>query len=272
MKTSVINRFLNKELTGDELKVFQTEINREEDAFMQYLERDWEAFEDTHELPGHIWNNLELQIKPIKSKSKTSKEFRLHWFAKVAASLLLLTSAWFVFRSSEDTNTATVNYDSPAMVTHTNDSDRPETVMLKDGTKVLLGAYSILSHYENFNDRYRVVHLEGEAFFETNNLNQRPFIVISQNITAICRGNEFSVSAFKDSEEINVVSASGHIEVAQNDRLNSEYNKVAVESCQRYSFNKSNQQYLIGRVSECEFDEKVRSMKTEASPRTVVML
>ena len=272
MKTSVINRFLNNELSGDELKAFQTEINREGDAFMQHLEQDWETFEFTNELPDQIWNNLESQIKPPKSKIKTSKEFRLHWFAKVAASLLILTSAWFVFRSAEDTYTVTVQSDSPAMVTHTNGSDRPQTVMLKDGTKVLLGAYSILSHYENFNDRYRVVHLEGEAFFETNNQNQRPFIVISQNITAICRGNEFSVSAFKDSEEINVVSASGHIEVAQNDRLNSEYNKVAVESCQRYSFNKSNQQYLIGRASECEFDEKVRSMKTEALPRTIVML
>jgi ferric-dicitrate binding protein FerR (iron transport regulator) len=270
VKTSVINRFLNNELSGDELKAFRTEINREGDAFMQHLEQDWETFESNTELPDHIWNNLESQIKPPKSKTKTTKEFRLHWFVKVAASLLILTSAWFVFRSPDVIYTE--HGDSPAMVTHINKSDRAETVMLKDGTKVLLGARSILSHYENFNDRYRVVHLEGEAFFETNNQNQRPFIVISQNITAICRGNEFSVSAFKDSEEINVVSASGHIEVAQNDRLNSEYNKVAVESCQRYSFNKSNQQYLIGRVSECDFDEKVRSMKTEASPRTVVML
>lgn len=270
VKTSGIERFLNKELSGDELKVFQTEINREGDAFIHHLEQDWETFEVTHELPDHIWNNLESQIKPLKSNVKKTKEFRLHWFAKVAASLLILTSVWFVFRSSDVIYTE--HSDSPAMVTHINKSDRPETVMLKDGTKVLLGGHSKLSHYDNFNDRYRVVHLEGEAFFETNSQNQRPFIVISQNITAICRGNEFSVSALKDSEEINVVSASGHIEVAQNDRLNSEYNKVAVESCQRYSFNKSSQQYLIGRVSECEFDEKVRSMKTDASPRAVVML
>jgi ferric-dicitrate binding protein FerR (iron transport regulator) len=270
VKTSVINRFLNNELSGDELKAFKTDLNREGDAFMQHLEQDWETYEFTSELPDQLWNNLESQIKPLESKTKKSKESRLHWFAKVAASLLILTSVWFIFRSAEDSYT--VHSDSPAMVTHTNDSDRPETVMLKDGTKVLLGAHSILSHYENFNDRYRVVHLEGEAFFETNNHNLRPFIVISQNITAICRGNEFSVSALKDSEEINVVSASGHIEVAQNDRLNSEYNKVAVESCQRYSFNKSNQQYLIGRVSECEFDEKIRSMRSEALPQTVVML
>jgi ferric-dicitrate binding protein FerR (iron transport regulator) len=117
-----------------------------------------------------------------------------------------------------------------------------------------------------------VVHLNGEAYFETHEGNIRPFIVISENITSICRSHEFSVSAFKDSEEINVVSSSGQIEIAQNDRLNSEYNKVAVESCQRYSFNKSSQQYLIGKVSDCEFDDKVRSMKDDASPEVIVML
>jgi ferric-dicitrate binding protein FerR (iron transport regulator) len=270
VKPSEINQFLNKELRGDALKAFQTGIYREGDAFMQHLEQDWENFKFTSELPDHVWNNLESQIKPLKTNTKKSKEFRLHWFAKVAASLLIIASAWFALRSTDDA--VIEQSSSPEMVTHVNNSGKPETVVLKDGTKVILGAFSTLSHYQNFNDRYRVVHLEGEAFFETNNQNQRPFIVISQNITAICRSNEFSVTAFKDSDEINVVSASGHIEVAQNDKLNSEYNKVAVESCQRYSFSKASQQYLIGRVSECEFDDKVRSMKIEASPQTVVML
>ena len=270
VKTSVINRFLNKQLSGEELKAFQANISQEEEAFIRELERDWETFEYTDELPKQVWNKLEFQIKPLPFKTKKAKEFRLHWFAKVAASLLIIATAWYVLHTPE---IGTIPpEDSPAMVAHENNSGKPETVLLKDGTKVILGAYSILSHYENFNERYRVVHLEGEAYFETNKQNQRPFIVVSQNITSICRGNEFSVTAFKESDEISVVSSSGHIEVAQNDRLNSEHNKVAVESCQRYSFNKASQQYLIGRVAECEFEEKVRSMKTEVSAKTIVML
>jgi ferric-dicitrate binding protein FerR (iron transport regulator) len=189
---------------------------------------------------------------------------------KVAASLLLLVSVWFAIQSSF--NNKPDSSGSPAMITHTNDSNQPENVVLKDGTQVLLAANSTISYYENFNEKYRVVHLEGEAYFETSKENIRPFIVISDNITSICRGHEFSVSAFQDSEEINVVSSSGQIEIAQNDRLNSEYNKVAVESCQRYSFNKSKQQYFIGRVSDCEFEEKVKVMKSNSTSKAIVML
>lgn len=270
MNTSLINKFLKKQLSREELRELQVEVNQHEDAFVDQLEKDWETFEFSEEVPVNIWAQLESQIVSDKPKIKKSKEFQLHWFARIAASLLVIVSVWFMLRSPQ--SVVVDENDSPSMITHSNDASQPETVILKDGTKVILGAHSILSYYENFNDRYRVVHLDGEAYFETGKENQRPFIVISQNITSICRGNEFSVTAFKESEEISVVSSSGHIEIAQNDRLNSESNKVAVQSCQRYSFNKSSQKYLIGKVSDCEFDDKVRSMRREASPQVVVML
>lgn len=246
-------------------------MNENEAEFLEQIEKDWNDFqpEENVDWPEKHWKQLELKLSAVAPKNKSGKVFRLQTGMKVAATLLILASFWFVFNSQNDPIPAEEGF--PAMITEFNDSDESETVILKDGTIVTLTAHSSLSYYENFNNRYRVVHLEGEAFFETDLENKRPFIVISDNITSICRGNEFSISAFRDSEEINVAIAFGQIEIAQNDKLNSERNKVAVNSCERYSFNKSNQQYLIGQISDCEFDKKVESMKKGSSNKVVML-
>ena len=271
LKKLLIERFLKENLTRNELKNLHEEVNGNEGAFLKYIEEDWDDFQinETIEWPEKYWKKLESKISNLPTEVHSRKVVWFQPWMKVAATFIIFVSVWFVFKTQD---APTVSDDGfPAMITEINDSDDPATVMLRDGTKVILTAHSSLSYYENFNNRYRVVHLEGEAFFETDLETDRPFIVVSDNITSICRGKEFSVSAFKDSDVINITLSSGHIEVAQNDKLNSENNKVDVKSCQRYSFNKTSQKYLIGQITDCEYDEKVRSMK-KASSREIVML
>ncbi len=271
MKKTLIYRFLNSKLTREELKELHDEVNRNEGDVLKAIEEDWDHFVSEEKIiwPEKHWELIESKITPLNKEDQSANVFRLHWWAKVAATLLIVSSVWFAYKSYDQPVASTD--DSPSMITEVNESNQPSIVVLKDGTRVTLTAHSSLSYYENFNLKYRVVHLEGEAFFETDQANTRPFVVISDNITSICRGKEFSISAFRDSEEINITLASGQIEIAQNDRLNSENNKVAVTSCQRYSFNKSNQQYLIGQISDCEYNDKVRSMKKQASENIVML-
>ena len=271
MKNSLIYRFQHSKLTREELKELHDEVNRNEQAVLKAIEEDWDHFVPEEKIiwSSKHWDQLKSKIVTLNTEDQSANVFRLHWWSKVAATLLIITSVWFAYKSYDHPVASTD--DSPTMITKVNDSNQPSIVVLKDGTKVTLTAHSSLSYYDNFNSKYRVVHLEGEAFFETDQANTRPFVVVSDNITSICRGKEFSISAFKNSDEINVTLASGQIEIAQNDRLNSENNKVAVSSCQRYSFNKSNQQYLIGQITDCEYSDKVRSMKKAASEKLVML-
>ncbi len=254
------------------MKDLHEEVNKNEESFLRWIEEDWNEFQpEMHqEWPVKHWDQLKERISPAVAEEPAGNVFQLQWWVRLAAMFLMLVSVWFVIKTQND-STQIDEVSGPKLITRVNETDNAETVLLKDGTRVTLTAHSALSYYENFNNQYRVVHLDGEAYFETDQENIRPFIVISDNITSICRGNEFSISAYKDSDEINVTLADGQIEISQNDRLNSESNKVAVKSCQRYSFNKNSQQYLIGKVSDCEYDEKVRSMRKNAT-ETVVML
>lgn len=271
MKNSLTDRFLNKQLSREELKQLNDDVNQNEDFVLKSIEDDWNSFTPSEKIPWpeQHWQAIESEISPLEIEKQEGNVFRLQWWLKVAAMLFIIASVWFVFRSPE--NIPTTDNGSPALITEVNNSEEPAIFMLKDGTKVTLTAHSSLSFYENYNSKYRVVHLEGEGYFETDEANNRPFVVISDNITSICRGKEFSIAAYKDSDEINVTLASGQIEIAQNDRLNSENNKVAVKSCERYSFNKTNQEYLIGQISDCEYSDKARSMRESVSSDIVML-
>lgn len=270
LKKSLIHRFLKQKLTSEELASLHHEVNKNEDAFLEAIESDWNTFEENGfvEWDENNWNKLQPLLKK-KIGNRTTKVFKLQLLMKVAAAILVFVSVWFVFKNQS----IQVSKDGfPAMITKTNATNQPSVVILKDGTRVTLTANSSLSYYENFNKKYRVVHLNGEAFFETDKENKRPFIVISDNITSICRGEEFSISAFDDNDEISVSLTSGEIEIAQNDKLNSEYNKVAVRGCQKYSFNKASQEYLIGQINDCETESPGQSENGSKRKSDMVML
>lgn len=271
MKNSLIHRFTNRTLSRGELQQLHRDVNLNAESHMKEIEKDWDSFDTTGtEWPEANWQALETEIAGIEKKTRHVRLFQMNRWMSIAASLTLVAAVWFVFSAIDDRNIQTE--ETAEMIIKTNTSDKAKTVVLKDGTKVLLTGHSSLSYYKSFNEKYRVVHLNGEAYFKTKDKNTRPFIVVSENITSICRGNEFAITAYENSDEISIVSSSALIEVAQNDKLNSESNKVSVNNCQRYSFSKESQQYLIGQVSDCDFDNKVRSMKNQRVPETIVML
>ena len=270
MKKSLLYQFLNKQISREEFRDLHEAVNHDQEAVMDSIEKDWEEFQLEEKViwPEKNWDAIHQYINTDQTKKSPAKVFRLRWAASIAATLLVTVSVWFVFDAQKSTENPS---DGPSLITEVNDSDQPSIVVLRDGTKVTLTAHSSISYYTNFNNRYRVVRLDGEAYFETDVENARPFVVVSENITSICRGKEFSISAYKESDEINVTLASGQIEISRNDKLNSENNKVAVKSCQRYSFSKTKDEYLIGQISDCEYDEKAQSMR-EAASKNIVML
>ena len=268
MAKSLIHRFLDQSINRDDLRKLQKQVNEDSAGLLKEMEKDWDESTDRQAPTEAVWENIQSQISEpnLRLNSKRSK---IPFWSKVAASLILVMSSWLAYNYVKN---EMVVQEIPEMVKHVNNSGSDEIVLLRDGTKVSLAANSSISYYNSFSEKYRVVHLEGEAFFTTDEQNRRPFVVISDNITSICRGNEFKISAFKEQDEISIISSKGSIEVAQNDKLNSERNKIAVGSCERYSFNKSNQQYLVGKISDCEKENSLESQVETNREDWIVML
>jgi len=88
-----------------------------------------------------------------------------------------------------------------------------KSLILPDGTKVMINAASTLSYNKNFLED-RVVNLNGEAFFEVPKLEGKSFVVILSDKTKIkVLGTSFDVKAYKEDARIETALFEGRVEI-----------------------------------------------------------
>lgn len=88
---------------------------------------------------------------------------------------------------------------------------RSNTLILSDGTKVILNAATNFRYSESFKEGNRTVYLDGEAYFEVAKDEEHPFVVKlkQQDITVL--GTVFNVEAYSDDPFCTVTLLSGSV-------------------------------------------------------------
>ncbi len=94
-------------------------------------------------------------------------------------------------------------------------------ITLPDGSKVWLNANSTLKYPSRFSGESRDVILEGEAFFEIQEIQgtrdtRAPFKVLTAGQTVEVLGTEFNISAYKDDPETKTTLVEGKVRVEAN--------------------------------------------------------
>lgn len=94
---------------------------------------------------------------------------------------------------------------------HVRKGGRANTVILSDGTKVVLNAATTFKYPTSFNGKNRQVYLDGEAYFEVTKNEEKPFVVKlnKQDITVL--GTTFNVQAYENESYSVVTLLSGRI-------------------------------------------------------------
>ena len=94
---------------------------------------------------------------------------------------------------------------------HVQKGGRANTVILSDGTKVVLNAATTLKYPASFNGKNRQVYLDGEAYFEVTKNEEKPFVVKlnKQDITVL--GTTFNVQAYSNELYSEITLLSGQI-------------------------------------------------------------
>jgi transmembrane sensor len=88
-------------------------------------------------------------------------------------------------------------------------------IILPDGSKVWLNAGSRLIYPEFFVDKTREVFLIGEAFFEVEHDDKKPFIVQTSDLRIRVLGTRFNVSAYPTDHLIETVLTEGKVKLEQ---------------------------------------------------------
>lgn len=87
-------------------------------------------------------------------------------------------------------------------------------IALPDGTKVWLNSDTKLTYPGSFNVRDRKVRLSGEAYFEVQKDEERPFEIIASELKVRVLGTEFNIRAYDNDRYITSTLIRGKIEAS----------------------------------------------------------
>jgi ferric-dicitrate binding protein FerR (iron transport regulator) len=85
---------------------------------------------------------------------------------------------------------------------------------LPDETKITLNENSRISYPEKFKAKDREVELTGEAFFEVNRNDEKPFVIYAQNAIIRVLGTSFNVRAVESESEVSVTVEQGKVRLS----------------------------------------------------------
>lgn len=121
---------------------------------------------------------------------------KLYWFA--AAALIAAAITGFIFYN-HTTTTPTYLSNDPGKIISAGTSPR-KSMVLPDGTTVVLRSNSALTLSPGFNTTDRQIALTGEAFFEVSSHAALPFKVHTSAMDVQVLGTIFNISAYPDTK------------------------------------------------------------------------
>ena len=211
----IISRYLSKEATPEEIKVLDDWISATPENYRSFLSQKnvWEvshpAFNpeeiDVDSAHRKVMEQILHQNQPVSVRPKLSF---LHYWQQVAAILLLpllILSAYLYFKPASQIAETYQELFTPYGTW--------SVVNLPDGSKVWLNAGSSLKYPTQFNDKQRVVSMQGEAYFEVESDKEHPFIVKTKQLTVEATGTAFNVNAYTPDHVTAVTLVKGKVAV-----------------------------------------------------------
>lgn len=168
-----------------------------------------------HDQVAVMWEKINYGIS-AQPKNQRALWMRL---SGVAASLLIiiLATGWFM-RSEQAkhsfTYTTQVADSHNKLIERKNLTAKPIIIELPDHSKITLEPASSISYPRNFNEKEtREVYLLGKAFFDIKRNPERPFFVYANELVTKVLGTSFTIRAFEDDQQVEVVVKTGRVSV-----------------------------------------------------------
>ena len=203
----IVMRYLNGEATHEEEVMIDAFIKQGEEQaalFNQWME-EWEAniFSTPAPAVDQAWQRLQETID-----SHTGRTVHMQWWHKAvaAAAIIVIIGCAAIWSFSGSTATQTYLCSAPA--------GSKTQVTLPDGSKVWLNGGSSLAYTNQFNNDNRRVELHGEAYFEVQKRQGKPFTVHTQGYDVTVKGTKFNVSAYDNDPISTTTLMEGKVELS----------------------------------------------------------
>jgi len=231
----LIANYLAGECTDQERRRVEQWIDQSQENKRQFqkLRRIWQlsgkavSSEDMQWNIDKEWNRLGRKINKQKdsSISKDSDQKRylsfrsssIHSgtqkFIRIAA--VFLVAGLFGVLSYQSWHPSDQKQQEQVLRQISTDNGQRANLTLADGTEVMLNADSELKLPTKFASDVREVHLDGEAYFKVSENKDKPFLVHSNESTVRVLGTAFSVRAYPEDQQVQVVVEEGRVSFGQ---------------------------------------------------------
>ncbi|SHF66563.1 FecR family protein [Pedobacter caeni] len=190
-----------KHFNEPENQILAAEVNQlrilseENEIYFQQTKRIWETSAETKRLEGIDVRKSVSSFRARLDEATYIEPRRLFSWTKVAAAAVVVIAVGIWIYSKE----TAVNY----IVKNT--SSAIDSVLLNDGSKVILAANSTIRYPEKFTDDLRPLDLlKGKAFFLVAKDSKRPFEVAIGNSTVKVLGTSFNINYSESSIDLSV--------------------------------------------------------------------
>ncbi len=145
------------------------------------------------------------------------------WYAAASVFLFLTTGLFLYYQFSEKPRkTEALTYENHRAFDKSgqqwtefiNDETDTKVVLLPDGSSVQVFPGSRIRFPEAFQGRSREVFLKGAAFFDVTPNPGRPFMVYANELVTKVLGTSFTVMAFENDKNIQIIVKTGKVSVA----------------------------------------------------------
>ncbi|WP_025764906.1 FecR family protein [Dyadobacter tibetensis] len=254
-----IAKYLSGESTEEEERALRIWMQESKDNLQLFkeIEQNWsdKKRKESPELLIRGKNRVFEKIANDKREKGSAGynpkwKIRAKYFGQLAAALIICAIGFYWYASDERTHAEMVR----AKVVE--NIGPPREVVLPDGSRVWLNAASNIRYPETFLSDTREIYLEGEAFFEVQRDEERPFIVHTEGISTRVLGTSFNIRAYPEQADIEVTVASGKVSVADSTGVIGElikdqqiaYQKSSGRSTRQLVANQQMQQWKNGQL------------------------
>lgn len=205
----LFQKYLDNSCTDAELTELLDLLDREDNAVLDKPLRQLWEIKRGQAVPSEVdW--MAMQQRVTNSIPSRANVRRLRdWYRYVAAVVLLLFSLVGYLWYKSDLSNTDILVESVVPIV------QRDTVMLADGSRVVLNAGSTLRYPAHFTGATREVYLEGEGYFEVAKDPSKPFIVHAGQLKTKVLGTSFNINAYAGQSKMEVSVVTGKVQVEE---------------------------------------------------------
>lgn len=219
-----------------------------EQIINQLLESDWQKLPTDVQVSFSLeesFQQIQSRIQPASKLKKPKHASRrslsvVRYIQRVAAVLLLLIIAggiiWWQLEASQQ----------PTVIV--NNGREARKIEMKDGSQIWLNRNTSITYDEQYNDRIRVIKLQGEAFFAVAKNPEKPFIVQAGTVQTSVLGTAFNVRAYPNQDIIEVALVEGKVKV----NIDTDTTSNFLSPGDLFAYNNSNEKYTTEQFEQDE--------------------